>query len=178
MPDPPLSSKRPRLVDPPTAVPPRGPRYVELHCKTNFSFLEGASHPDELALRAAELGLAALAVTDRNSLAGVVRAHTAAKQLGLPLVVGAEIDLVDAPTVLLWTTDRDSYGRLARLITRGRRQAPKGEFHLTFDELVDLSQGLLCGVLANCSFPASQNRDGLEFEPAHFEPALARYREL
>ena len=73
MPDPPISSKRPRLVERPTAEPAQDPYYCELHCKTNFSFLEGASHPDELALRAAELGLAGLAITDRNSLAGVVR---------------------------------------------------------------------------------------------------------
>ena len=66
-------------------------RYAELHCKTNFSFLEGASHADELAQRASELGYAALAVTDRNSLAGVVRAHTAAKDLGLKLLIGAEV---------------------------------------------------------------------------------------
>ena len=65
--------------------------YAELHAKTNFSFLEGASHPDELVGRAAELGYAALAVTDRNSLAGVVRAHQAAKEAGLKLLVGAEI---------------------------------------------------------------------------------------
>ncbi|HWA48787.1 MAG TPA: PHP domain-containing protein, partial [Dongiaceae bacterium] len=81
MPDPPVHSKRPRLVNPPARIVRGGPRYAELHCKTNFSFLEGASHPDELALRAAELGLTALAVTDRNSLAGVVRAHGAAKDL-------------------------------------------------------------------------------------------------
>src|SRR3954464_4927046 len=148
MPDPPVSSKRPRLVGPAERRAAAGPRYAELHCKTNFSFLEGASHPDELALRAAEVGLAALAITDRHSLAGVVRAHTAAKQLELKLLIGAEIDLVDAPAVLLWATDRVSYGRLARLITHGRRQSPKGEFRLTFDELARYSEGLLCGVLA------------------------------
>ncbi|MCX7668587.1 MAG: PHP domain-containing protein, partial [Anaerolineae bacterium] len=65
-------------------------RYAELHAKTNFSFLEGASHPDEMVGRAAELGYAALAITDRNSLAGVVRAHLAAKERGLKLLVGAE----------------------------------------------------------------------------------------
>ena len=171
MPDPPLSSKRPRLVEPPTAVAPRGPRYVELHCKTNFSFLEGASHPDELALRAAELGLAGLAITDRNSLAGVVRAHTAARQLEIKLIIGAEIHPLDAPPVLLWTTDRASYGRLARLITCGRRQAPKGEFHLTFDELAQYSAGLLCGVLPRDS-SAEDHPDDQPFE------ALSRYREL
>ncbi len=145
MPEQPASKKRPRpaAVRRPSA---HGPGYAELHCKTNFSFLEGASHPDELAQRAAELGLAALAVTDRNTLAGVVRAHAAAKDLNLKLVVGAEIELVDAPGVVLWTTDRASYGRLAHLITRGRRQAPKGAFHLSFADLAEHAEGLMCGI--------------------------------
>ncbi len=80
--------------------------YAELHAKTNFSFLEGASHPDELVRRAAELGYYALAITDRNSLAGVVRAHGAAKEAGLKLIIGAEITPDDAPPVVLWATDR------------------------------------------------------------------------
>ena len=149
MPEQPISSKRPPLTPPPRRQHLRyaGPRYAELHAKTNFSFLEGASHADELAEQAAALGLTALAVTDRNTLAGVVRAHAAAKTLELKLVVGAEIHLVDAPPVVLWTTDRASYGRLARLITHGRRQAPKGQFRLTFDELATYAEGLLCGVL-------------------------------
>ncbi len=146
MPDPPLSSKRPPPLPPPTSPARSGPAYAELHCKTNFSFLEGASHPDELALRAAELGLAALAITDRNTLAGIVRAHSAAKTLGLRLIVGAEIHLADASPVVLWVTDRASYGRLARLITHGRRQAPKGEFFLRFDELAQYADGLLAGI--------------------------------
>ena len=86
------------------ATPPV--RYVELHCKTNFSFLEGASHPDELVAQAAELGYAGMAVTDRNSLAGAVRAHVAAKEAGLKLVVGAEVTLVDASPILLWAMNR------------------------------------------------------------------------
>ena len=77
----------------PTMVP-----YVELHCKTNFSFLEGASHPDELVNRAAELGYAGLAITDRNSVAGVVRAHIAAKKVGLKLIIEAEVTRPDAST--------------------------------------------------------------------------------
>jgi error-prone DNA polymerase len=189
MPDPPLSSKRPRRVDATEHRPRGGPRYAELHCKTNFSFLEGASHPDELALRAAELGLAALAITDRNSVAGVVRAHTAAKQLQLKLVIGAEIDLLDAPSVLLWASDRASYGRLSRLITCGRRQAPKGEFHLTFDELADYSNGLLCGVLGQAQRPETHGAPPSAHKPdgdtprepeddARFLDALGRYREL
>jgi error-prone DNA polymerase len=126
--------------------PTTGPRYAELHCRTNFSFLEGASHPDELVRRAAELGYVALAVTDRNSLAGVVRAHTAAKAAGLKLVIGAEVTPADASPVLLWVTDRAAYGWLARLLTQGRRAAPKGECHLTLDNVAAHAQGLLAGV--------------------------------
>jgi error-prone DNA polymerase len=106
-------------------------RYAELHCKSNFSFLEGASHPDELVRRAFELGYHALALTDRNSLAGAVRAHIAAKDVGFPLIIGAEVTPSDAPPLVLWATDRASYGRLCRLLTRGRRRAPKGECVLT-----------------------------------------------
>src|SRR5215211_1394124 len=118
-------------------------RYAELHCRTNFSFLEGASHPDELAARAAELGYRALAVTDRNSLAGVVRAHVAAKAAGLKLLVGAELTPADAAPVLVWAADRAGYGRLARLLTLGRRAAPKGECRLTFTQLAEHAAGLL-----------------------------------
>ena len=125
-------------------------RYAELHAKSNFSFLEGASHPDELVRRAAELQYAALALTDRNSLAGVVRAHGTAKDLGLKLVIGAEITPEDAPAVILWATDRPSYGRLSRLITRGRRRAEKGECQLLFDDIAQHAEGLLAGVIICC----------------------------
>lgn len=128
-------------------IRPAGREYAELHCKTNFSFLEGASHPDELVLRAAELGYAALAITDRNSLAGVVRAHGAAKQVGLKLLIGAEITPVDACPVVLLATDRKAYGRLSRLITLGRRGAPKGECRLTFSDVADHAEGLIAGVV-------------------------------
>ncbi len=130
-----------------SAVARPGRQYAELHCKTNFSFLEGASHPDELAIRAAELGYAALAITDRNSLAGVVRAHGAAKQIGLKLLIGAEIHSVDACPIVLLATDRRAYGRLSRLITTGRRNAPKGECRLTFDDIAAHSEGLLACVI-------------------------------
>lgn len=120
--------------------------YAELHCKTNFSFLEGASHPDELVRRAAELGYRALAITDRNSLAGVVRAHGAAKDEGLKLIVGAEITPDDAPPAVLWAVDRPSYGRLSRLITLGRRRASKGECQLRFEDIAEHSAGLLAAI--------------------------------
>ncbi len=118
-------------------------RYAELHCKSNFSFLEGASHPEELVERAAELSYHALAITDRHSLAGVVRAHVAARQLGLKLLVGAEVTPVDAPAVVLLATDRAAYGRLCRLLTLGKRRAEKGSCQLLFADLADHAQGLL-----------------------------------
>jgi error-prone DNA polymerase len=133
-------------LDPPAAAPPAVP-YVELHCKTNFSFLEGASHPDELVEQAARLGYQGMAVTDRNSLAGVVRAHVAARKIGLKLLVGAEITMVDAGPILLWAIDREGYGRLCRLLTRGRRQAKKGECRLGFADVAEHHAGLLAGVL-------------------------------
>ena len=105
--------------------------YAELRCKTNFSFLRGASHPEELAQRAAELGYAALAVTDRNTLAGVVRAHCAAKSFGIKLIIGAELTPVDAPPITLYCPDRASYGRLARIITQGRVRTIKGSCAIT-----------------------------------------------
>ena len=125
----------------------KGHSYAELHAKTNFSFLEGASHPDELVRRAAELGYHALAITDRNSLAGVVRAHVAANEIGLKLLIGAEITPEDAPPLVLWATDRAAYGRLARLITRGRRRAEKGQCHLTFQDVAEHAEGLIAGVV-------------------------------
>jgi error-prone DNA polymerase len=141
--------------------------YAELHCRTNFSFLEGASHPDELVQTAQALGYQALAITDRNSLAGVVRAHTAAKTAGLKLLIGAEVTPVDAPPVVLLATDRAAYGRLCRLLTRGRRNAPKGECALTLDDIAEHAQGLLAGVilkqfLANAErTPADAKMSGL-----------------
>ena len=84
-----------------------------------------------------------------NSLAGVVRAHAAAKETGLPLIIGAEITPCDAPPVVLWATDRAAYGRLSRLITRGRARAEKGKCELTWDDLAEHADGLLAGVLSS-----------------------------
>jgi error-prone DNA polymerase len=108
------------------------PAYAELHCLSNFSFLRGASHAEELVTRAKELGYAALAITDECSLAGVVRAHSAAKKIGgIKLLIGAEFTLDCGLRLVLIARDRAGYGRLSRLITRGRRKAPKGSYSLT-----------------------------------------------
>ena len=105
---------------------PIPPRYAELQVTTNFSFLRGASHGEELVAQAHALGLAAIAVTDRNTLSGVVRAHLAAKELGLKLIIGARLDLQDAPSLLCLPRDRQAYGRLSRLLSTGQRRAKKG----------------------------------------------------
>jgi len=133
------------------------PSYAELHCLTNFTFLRGASHPEELVERAAQLGYSALAITDECSLAGVVRAHIAAKEHGLKLIVGAEFCIGNQKSqtenretrttkheprelkLVLLAADREGYGKLSELITRGRRQACKGEYRLA---RVDLERGL------------------------------------
>ncbi|MDA8362466.1 MAG: error-prone DNA polymerase [Gammaproteobacteria bacterium] len=104
--------------------------YAELHCLSNFSFLRGASHPEELVGRAAALGYTALAITDECSLAGVVRAHLAARERQIRLIVGSEFALSDGPRLVLLATDRSSYGALSELITCGRRAAGKGKYSL------------------------------------------------
>ncbi|HEX6017460.1 MAG TPA: PHP domain-containing protein, partial [Burkholderiaceae bacterium] len=114
---------------------PSLPAYAELHCRSNFSFLTGASHPHELVARAHELGYTALAVTDECSLAGVVRAHGEAKRLALHLIVGAEMRLAPAvangqpgPRLVLLAQSRRGYGNLAQWITVARRRADKGSY--------------------------------------------------
>src|SRR6185295_9158935 len=99
--------------------------YAELHCVSNFTFLRGASHPAELVERAQRFGYAALALTDECSLAGCVRAHVAAREAGLPLIVGREFTLACGLRLVCLATSRQGYGALARLITRARRRAPK-----------------------------------------------------
>jgi len=111
------------------------PAYAELHCRSNFTFLTGASHPEELVARAHELGYTALAITDECSLAGVVRAHGQAKRLGLHLIVGAEMRLApvvtggcNGPRLVLLAQSRRGYGNLAQWITVARRRADKGSY--------------------------------------------------
>ncbi|MEJ2632469.1 MAG: error-prone DNA polymerase [Acidihalobacter sp.] len=119
--------------------PDAAPAYAELHCLSNFSFLRGASHPEELVRRAADLGYHALAITDECSLAGVVRAHVAARERGLQLIIGSEFRLTEGPRLVLLATDRNGYGRLSQLISRARRAAEKGSYRL---ECADLSAGI------------------------------------
>jgi error-prone DNA polymerase len=114
------------------------PGYAELHCLSSFSFLRGASQPQELAERADALGYAALALTDECSVAGVVRAHAALKGKRTRLIVGAEFRLDCGLPLVLLAADRRGYGQLCRLITRGRRAAPKGRYRLSRADVAEL----------------------------------------
>ncbi len=115
--------------------------YAELAVTSNFSFLRGASHPDELVITAAALDYGAIAIADRNSLAGAVRAHVAARQAGLRLVVGVRLVLDDGFEALCFPQNRTAYGELTTMLTRGNRRAEKGQCDLGFDDLGLLTAG-------------------------------------
>ena len=124
------------------------PRFAELAAATNFSFLRGASHPEEMVARAAELGLAGIGIADRNTLAGVVRAHVFAREnkealAGMRVVSGARLAFDDGtPDVLAYPTDRAAYGRLCRILTAGNLRASKGACQLTLEDLMEHGEGL------------------------------------
>jgi error-prone DNA polymerase len=152
-------------------VPPCGdesPAYVELAVTTNYSFLRGASHPEEMVEAAAALGHAGAAIADRNTLAGVVRAHVAAKDAGIPIAIGTRLAFAEPAglEVLAFPTSRGSYGRLCRLLTLGKRRAAKGECHITLDDLAAHHEGLLAVVM-----PPERVADG-------FAGSLRRLREF
>ncbi len=111
------------------------PHYAELHCVSNFSFLRGASHPEELVDEAHRLGYDALAITDECSLAGVVRAHVAAKKVSLHLIIGTEIQLEEGPRLVLLAPDKRGYGEISRLVTLGRRRCEKGTYRINRSDL-------------------------------------------
>ncbi|RJE78672.1 error-prone DNA polymerase [Paracoccus sp. JM45] len=117
--------------------------YAELQVTSPFSFLRGASSAQELFATAALMGIKAMAVTDRNSLAGIVRAHEAAKDTGVRLVIGCRLDLRCGMSVLVYPTDRAAYSRLCRLLSVGKARAGKGDCHLEWDDLQRYSDGLL-----------------------------------
>ena len=120
----------------------RDAAFAEVGARSNFTLLEGASHPAELVATAKALGHAGIGVCDTNSLAGVVRAHVAAKEIGLPSIVGARLVLEDGASYFAWPTDRDSYGRLTRLLSLGKMRAPKGMCQIGRDDLIEPCQRL------------------------------------
>ena len=118
--------------------PPAPCQFAELYCRSNFSFLTGASHPEELVHEAHALGYAAIAITDECSVAGAVRAHDAARGLGIKLIIGSAFRVATASgapaDIVLLAPSRRAYGQLSELITQGRTQAPKGEYALHVDD--------------------------------------------
>ena len=149
------------------------PRFAELAAMTNFSFLRGASHPEEMVARAAELGLAGIGIADRNTLAGVVRAHMFAREnagtMGAMRVVpGARLAFVDgAPDALVYPKDRAAYGRLCRILTAGNLRAPKGECWLTWMICWSRARGCRSRL---CPFPFGRRSPG---RPEGFAPSPA-----
>ena len=125
--------------------------HAELQVTTNYSFLRGASHSEELFAEAAAHGLPALGITDRNSLAGIVRAHRCAEETGVRLVVGCRLDLTDGPSFLVYPTDRMAYGRLCQLLTLGKGRAGAGRCALSWADLAAHAEGLLAILLPDAS---------------------------
>ncbi len=118
--------------------------YVELQVTTNFSFLRGGSHPHEFAEQAALLGYEKMAVTDRNTLAGLVRAHVACKGAGIRLIPACRLDLLDGPSLLVYPTDKAAYGKLSALLTLGNFRAEKGACHLYRADVYEHIKGCKC----------------------------------
>ncbi len=135
-----------------------GPPFVPLWCKSNYSFLEGASHPDELVERAENLGYRAIALTDRNGVYGLVKAHVAAKGAGLRLLAGAQVAIESGQTVLLYPLDGTGYKNLSRLLTKGHLRGGHGTFELRTEDLAQRAEGLAL-IWAGGLFAQPQNID-------------------
>ncbi|MBS7563823.1 error-prone DNA polymerase [Mucilaginibacter sp. Bleaf8] len=145
--------------------------YIELQITTNFSFLRGASHPEEMIRQAAALGYSEVAITDRNSVAGIVRAHAAAKTQGMRIITGCRLDLIDGPSLLAYPTNIEAYGRLSALLTTGNQRAEKGKCYLYKADVFDSKQGIVFIIL-----PPERLNSLFDFEAA-FESDVADYKQ-
>ena len=145
--------------------------YAELQVTSNFSFLRGGSHPGELVEQAAKLGYTKIAITDRNTLAGIVRGHVAAKKHGISFIPACRLDLLDGPSLLAYPTDKEAYARLSGLLTIGNLRAEKGECHLYRADVYQHRKGMKFIVV-----PPDTLNETFEFE-AIFPQALKEYRE-
>ena len=144
--------------------------YCELQVTSNFSFLRGASHPEELVEQAATLGYTAIAITDRNSLAGIVRAHSAAKKKHIRIIVGCRLDLQDGASLLMYPTNKTAYSSLCNLLTTGNRRAEKGDCHLTKADVFAHATGSRFVVI-----PPETLNETFEFDES-FEAILTTYK--
>ncbi len=147
--------------------------YTELQVTTNFSFLRGGSHPDELVGQAAALGYNRIAVTDHNTLAGIVRAHVAAKksESEISIIVGCRLNLIDGPPLLAYPTDKAAYARLSGLLSTGNRRAEKGQCHLYKSDVFAHAEGLKFIAIAPLSLNAAFDFDD------EFKSSLREYRD-
>ena len=145
--------------------------YTELQVTSNFSFLRGASHPEEFVQYASALGYKEIAITDRNTLAGIVRAHAEARSNGIRIIIGCRLDLLDGLSLLAYPTNIKAYSQLSNLLTIGNRRAEKGECHLYKADVYFYAEGIKFIVL-----PPQQLDEKFEFELS-FENALIDYRE-
>jgi len=145
--------------------------YTELNITSNFSFLRGGSHPHELMEQAAELGYKEVAITDQNTLAGVVRAHVAAKKAGIRLIVGCRLELLDGPPLLAYPTDKEAYARLSGLLSTGNLRAEKGQCHIYKTDVYKYAEGMKFIALP----PISLN-EAFDFDDA-YKGTLQEYRD-
>ncbi len=129
--------------------------YAPLWCKSNYSFLEGASHPEELVEACRRLGIRSLALTDRNGVYGIVRAHVRARELDVHLIVGSQVSLQDGSEVLLLAQNREGYARLCRLLTTGHLRASKGNCRVSWEEVCRHSPGLIALWIGSPASPGS-----------------------
>src|SRR5688572_12157550 len=146
-------------------------KYTELQVTTNFSFLRGSSHPEELVEQAAIYGYDKIAITDRNTFAGIVRAHAATKKKAIKIIPGCRLDLLDGQSLLAYPTDKDAWSRLCQLLTTGNLRAEKGECHLYKADVYASAKGIKFIVLPPETLDAS-----FHFDPS-FEKVLQEYRE-
>lgn len=147
-------------------------RYTELQVTSNFTFLRGASHPEELVQHAAELGYKAIAITDRNTLAGIVRAYAAANATGIRLIAGCRLDLLDGLSLLAYPTNVQAYAQLSNLLTLGNRRAEKGECHLYKADVYACAKGIKF-----IAVPSAELNAVFDFD-ASFSESLSEYREV
>lgn len=145
--------------------------YSELQVTSNFSFLRGASHPNEMVDQAAAFGYKKIAITDRNTLAGIVRAHATAKDKNISIIPSCRLDLLDGPSLLAYPTDMEAYGRLSALLTKGNLRAEKGQCHLHKGDVYEHAKGIFFTVV----MPNQLNRY-FKFEDS-FIKDLSEYKE-
>jgi error-prone DNA polymerase len=144
--------------------------YSELQVTTNFSFLRGASHPEEIVEQAVLYGYTKVAITDRNTLAGVVRAYAAAKDKEIEIIVACRLDLLDGPSLLAYPTDKASYNKLSQLLTVGNLRAEKGQCHLYKSDVYTHAHGMLFIVI-----PPDSLNESFKLEPG-FVQQLKEYK--